>query len=994
MTTRKTVFERLLSLVLSVAMIATSAIYPVSYAFAYDSQETSDSVLTVNGAPFTFNEETGKYEKEVHFGDNVTFGKGNGFSFSYVKVSDYSDDCDWNEFENGSPWLMGLPGSYYIGYTDSQSVESFDDSFMLTVSKSKIGKPETVKWSDGDTNIATYVRPVKTETGGEYLPNAVSSNIRIALYKDGNTTPVWSSETSVLQYSLRSTIEENGFGDYRFSVQFLSAQNEHYTDGDETFSNIYSYRDTNYPVIEEFTYDSENNTLAAKVSDSDTGVFAYAFSCKDDVKDVDFIDIENPAPGSISLSMEVKEGGAYNLYIRDGAGLITKSETPVYVTVLKYYGLYADGIPEGEKTEYFYGEADIEVALPARIGYLFTGYYDNGTDGTLISGESFTISKESPYFGKTVYLYAYWEKGNGTVKITAEGETAKEYDGLPVILTAEPEVKGVSLDDPEVSVNYVWRTIENGIISPENGNVLEVTDATSGALHYTCDVVISLPGNETITLSADPETGSIEIDIWKKEVSVSVKEMTVHFGESIPETLNISDFDFHDGLLEKDAEEITVGTVSTSYVKGSPCGVYRMIPEKFEGNNYSFTYLETENLNVIPSENMAGIELSLSYDETVFDGTEKTPEVTVTDTNLNRVLQKDEYTVEYSDNLFAGDHAKVTVTLKGDYNGTVEKEFRIAKAPVDIICMVHDYLYGESPESEVYSYMGTDGNPLSVAPEGGSLKIYARKEGSETWLNFNPETAKTLSAGKYEVKGEYSGDSNYLESVSLTNGNFTVGKRTVIFASGSNSWTYDGSAHSLPTVTETDTAIVDGISYESDGFAAGEGYKTIYSNTTVTEVTAEPVKNEIKYEFFSSVNPENYEIVLSEGTLEITGANLVAPGNVKWNPVKPGEVTFIAVSRPGLMVSYEISLYRADGEMVKASDASDCFQTLSTAFDLSCVIRKDSEENGTTGYYVQVKAVPVESTNYIASVNSRATALLYTANVSVSAGTGTENVTI
>lgn len=70
--------------------------------------------------------------------------------------------------------------------------------------------------------------------------------------------------------------------------------------------------------------------------------------------------------------------------------------------------------------------------------------------------------------------------------------------------------------------------------------------------------------------------------------------------------------------------------------------------------------------------------VSLSKTSYIYDGTAKTPTVTVKDGNKTLVENMD-YTVAYRDNVNVGT-AKATVTGKDNYTGTVTKEFIITKA--------------------------------------------------------------------------------------------------------------------------------------------------------------------------------------------------------------------------------------------------------------------------------------------------------------------------
>ena len=88
--------------------------------------------------------------------------------------------------------------------------------------------------------------------------------------------------------------------------------------------------------------------------------------------------------------------------------------------------------------------------------------------------------------------------------------------------------------------------------------------------------------------------------------------------------------------------------------------------------------LETAEIPALTSTDISGASVKLSTTSYTYNGKAKKPAVTVT---LNgKTLKKNvDYTVKYSSNTAIG-KAKVTVTGKGSYKGTVSKTFKILPA--------------------------------------------------------------------------------------------------------------------------------------------------------------------------------------------------------------------------------------------------------------------------------------------------------------------------
>ena len=88
--------------------------------------------------------------------------------------------------------------------------------------------------------------------------------------------------------------------------------------------------------------------------------------------------------------------------------------------------------------------------------------------------------------------------------------------------------------------------------------------------------------------------------------------------------------------------------------------------------------LETAEIPALTSTDISGASVKLSTTSYTYNGKAKKPAVTVT---LNgKTLKKNvDYTVKYSSNTAIG-KAKVTITGKGNYKGTVSKTFKILPA--------------------------------------------------------------------------------------------------------------------------------------------------------------------------------------------------------------------------------------------------------------------------------------------------------------------------
>ena len=126
------------------------------------------------------------------------------------------------------------------------------------------------------------------------------------------------------------------------------------------------------------------------------------------------------------------------------------------------------------------------------------------------------------------------------------------------------------------------------------------------------------------------------------------------------------------------------GDPDTNYSTGVPTqvGDYTVKAEVAAKGNYQAAET-TADFTISPLNVTPNVALTLPTPSYVYDGTAKTPDVTVTVANAPAALTTNDYDVGYDSNINAGTNtAKVTVTLKGNYTGSKVVNFSIS--PKDI----------------------------------------------------------------------------------------------------------------------------------------------------------------------------------------------------------------------------------------------------------------------------------------------------------------------
>ena len=294
-----------------------------------------------------------------------------------------------------------------------------------------------------------------------------------------------------------------------------------------------------------------------------------------------------------------------------------------------------------------------------------------------------------------------------------------------------------------------------------------------------------------------------------------------------------------------------------------------------------------------------------------YNGTDRTPTVTVTAIDDNALLVDSDYSVTYADNRNVG-NATVTITAKagGNYTFTDAKaEFEIRKASAVLT---------QSPQAKDLTYTGQPQDLVGVGTAAGGTVVYS-KTGAEG--SYSETIPQETNAGTYIVYYMVKGDANHSDtepgqvSVTIKPKSFTP---TITLEQ--DSYEYNGTARE-PTVTvqDGDTEIPGpgtdkpeySVSYQ-DNINAGKATVTVSDNNggnyivsgtanfTITKkaptVTAPKAKTNLQY------NGEKQDLV----TAGVTG-----DGTVKYS-VNGGNYT-TAVPSASAVGTYAIE-WKVEGD--------------------------------------------------------------------------------
>lgn len=264
---------------------------------------------------------------------------------------------------------------------------------------------------------------------------------------------------------------------------------------------------------------------------------------------------------------------------------------------------------------------------------------------------------------------------------------------------------------------------------------------------------------------------------------------------------------------------------------------------KVDGNGkYTVSYPATAKGDITPRQVDVTVTLSgndLQTDSSVtppvysydYDGTEKTPNVTVTADDDNAVLAASDYSVNITGNKNVGD-ATVTVTAKEGGNYTfndAEVKFAIKEAGAVLT---------KDPAAKNLTYTGQPQDLVDVGTATGGTVVYSDTDKDDP-DSYSETIPQGTNAGTYTVYYMVKGDANHADTapgqVSVT---IKPKEITPAITLNPTSFVYDGTAKTPAVTVEDSGQVIDGpgtanpeysVSYR-DNVNAGTATVTVSDN--------------------------------------------------------------------------------------------------------------------------------------------------------------------
>ena len=689
------------------------------------------------------------------------------------------------------------------------------------------------------------------------------------------------------------------------------------------------------------------------------------------------------------------EGATYN---------VTGSRTKVGTSKNKFtYELKSNTKASNYNIEVKFGDL-IVIAEDGEVVVTITGHSDTvDYDGNekSVSGYDVSITEGSKY---TTSDFTF--NGNAEAKGTEAGtylmglnadqftNTNDNYEKVTFIVndgsltinpksivpdgpnTPEDEKTGITVTDP-IDSTYDGNEHINGLTvtdSKLNATLVEDTDYT---LTYIGDLINV--GTVTITIKGIGNyTGEFTktYQILPREYTVTTNsDSKVYDGTALTAGGTVNN------LVDGETVNLTITGSQTNV--GTSDNTYEL---KFEGTAKAKNYIHGKDsigtLTVTkksivpdgpdtPDEKKTGITVTAPKDSK-YDGEEHKNKPTVTDTKTDKVLvEGTDYELTYSEDVINAGTVTVTVTGKGNYEGSFEVTYEIAK---------RDVILTSGSASKIYDKKALTNDTVTVSGDG-----FVKDEGA-TYNVTGSRTKVGTSKNKftYELKSNTKA-SNY--NIEVKFGDLIVttqdGEVVVTITGHSDTVEYDGNEKS---VNGYDVSITEGSTYTTDDF-------TFNGTAEAKGIKAGTYPMNLAADQFTNTN-DNYTqvtFIVTGGSLTITPKSIVPTDDNGITVEKPADTTYNGSEQRNKPV---VKDSKTKATLVEGTDYTLAYTDATNAGTVTVTITGIGNYNGTVDTSYEIKPKEYTVTTNTASKVYDGTALTASGKVEGIVSGETYNFTI
>ena len=417
------------------------------------------------------------------------------------------------------------------------------------------------------------------------------------------------------------------------------------------------------------------------------------------------------------------------------------------------------------------------------------------TDVSYASGDTSvaTVAADGTVAGKNV--------GTAAITVTAAGNTNYEAASTTVGVT----VTAVSLENEDrVTVTLAVTEFTYDGEEHRPGITVKCDDRTLAAdVDYVAEFgECTTAGEKTVTISGIGNyTGSVtrSYTIKKASQTLSAEDVSIGFSETAQAVVTGSATS-----VTYESQNTDVATVTADgTVTGTGVGTATITVTAASDNNYELAVTTfTVTVGPVSLSDTSKVAVSLSDTEFTYNSSEQKPVITVV-CNGAPLTEGEDYEVAFSgESTNAGDYS-VTVTGKGNYDGSVTENYRILKAEQVLVLSTNNLQINQ-------------GDSAKIEVAGAQTTVTYTSQNDSVAAVTADGTVTGVGAGETTITVAAAGNENY-EAASKTV-TVTVAEHKLIdlnqavITLSQEEFTYDGSAKK-PGVTVT----VDG-NVLSDGF--------------------------------------------------------------------------------------------------------------------------------------------------------------------------------
>ena len=504
--------------------------------------------------------------------------------------------------------------------------------------------------------------------------------------------------------------------------------------------------------------------------------------------------------------------------------------------------------------------------------------------------------KTEPYTGTEKTVTGYTTAVTGAEE--SEVNVALKAD-------AKAEAKGINAD-----TYYMGLTKDSFKVTSNNYKNINVVVEDGSLTINPAAVTVTIKGNT----KTETYTGT------EKSVTGYTSEKTNNL---------YTDADF---VLKAGAKAEAKGTNADTYYMG-------LTNDSFENKNANFAvtfkvtdgWLKIDKKSIIPDgpntpeEKKTGINVTAPKD-TTYSGNEQKKEPVIEDTNTDKTLDKDDYSLSYSDDVTNAGTVTITVTGKGNYTGKFEVIYKINPRKVTLKSETASKPYDGTVLTKPAVKVSGDG---FVEGEVSDIKA----TGSVTTVSEGEVTNKIIFTKKadykddnYKIEREEGKLSITAKSIVPDDKDTPESEKTGITVNEPSDSKYDGKQHKeVLTVTDTKTG---------KELVAGTDYSVTYSSDLVNAGTV-TIKVAGLGNYTGSFE-KTYKITKRSVTLTSATVSKVYDGSALTN-------TSITVSGDGF-VEGEGASYEVTGSQTEVGNSANAFEyklnekTLASNYNITKVV--------------------------------------------------------